>query len=80
MPRINALTKNEKRGELGTVMDDLVLLQQNRWDPKKTPCCGVGRPTAINFLFNPRGVWRLEEKEKRKALCLKYTLTKILPP
>ena len=35
MPRINALTKNEKRGELGTVMDDLVLLQQNRWDPKK---------------------------------------------
>ena len=35
MPRINALTKNEKRGELGTVMDDLVLLQQNRRDPKK---------------------------------------------
>lgn len=34
MPRINALTKNEKRGELGTLMDDLVLLQQNRWDPK----------------------------------------------
>ena len=47
--------------------------------PQKTPCCGVGRPTAIHFLFNPWDVWKLRGKEKRKALCLKYTLTKILP-
>lgn len=68
-----------KKGDgLGTLVDDLVLLQQNRWYQKSHIVVWGGQHSYISCL-TPGPASGLGEQEETEALRLKYILMKIFP-
>lgn len=68
----------KKRDGLGTLTDDLVLLEQNRWYQKSHVVVWGGQHSHSSCL-TPGRVSGLGEREEIEALCLKCILMKIFP-